>query len=122
MPGIDFQRFPVAEARILRETHQVKTLARTGEGTRTWYPPAPISVAPNQPFHIHRTLTAYCAYYHRWRTHLSLGKDAPQSRLRTPRRVTGIRLDANAVSSACRTCAGFARHCADAVIMYHSTF
>ena len=29
---------------------------------------------------LHRTLTAYCAYYHRWRTHLSLGKDAPQSR------------------------------------------
>jgi hypothetical protein len=26
-----------------------------------------------------RTLTAYCAYYHNWRTHLSLGKDAPQS-------------------------------------------
>ncbi len=29
---------------------------------------------------LHRTLTAYCAYYHEWRTHLSLGKDAPQSR------------------------------------------
>ena len=29
---------------------------------------------------LHRTLTAYCAYYHSWRTHLSLGKDAPQSR------------------------------------------
>jgi len=29
---------------------------------------------------LRRTLTAYCAYYHRWRTHLSLGKDAPQSR------------------------------------------
>jgi len=29
---------------------------------------------------LHRTLTAYRGYYHRWRTHLSLGKDAPQSR------------------------------------------
>jgi len=29
---------------------------------------------------LRRTLTAYCAYYHDWRTHLSLGKDAPQSR------------------------------------------
>ena len=29
---------------------------------------------------LRRTLTAYCAYYHHWRTHLSLGKDAPQSR------------------------------------------
>jgi hypothetical protein len=29
---------------------------------------------------LHRTLTAYCASYRRWRTHLSLGKDAPQSR------------------------------------------
>ena len=26
---------------------------------------------------LHRTLTAYCAYYHDWRTHLSLDKDAP---------------------------------------------
>jgi putative transposase len=23
-------------------------------------------------------LSAYCAYYHDWRTHLSLGKDAPE--------------------------------------------
>ena len=29
---------------------------------------------------LHRTLTAYRAYYHRWRTHLPLDKDAPQSR------------------------------------------
>jgi transposase InsO family protein len=29
---------------------------------------------------LHRTLTAYCAYYHEWRTHLSLGKDTSQSR------------------------------------------
>jgi transposase InsO family protein len=29
---------------------------------------------------LHRTLTAHCASYHRWRTHLSLGKDAPPSR------------------------------------------
>jgi hypothetical protein len=29
---------------------------------------------------LHRTLTAYCAYYQRWRTHLSLGKDVPLSR------------------------------------------
>jgi hypothetical protein len=27
-----------------------------------------------------RALTKYCAYYHNWRTHLSLGKDTPQSR------------------------------------------
>jgi hypothetical protein len=24
---------------------------------------------------LRRTLTEYCAYYHNWRTHLSLGKD-----------------------------------------------
>jgi putative transposase len=29
---------------------------------------------------LRRTLTAYSAYYHQWRTHLSLDKDAPQSR------------------------------------------
>jgi putative transposase len=29
---------------------------------------------------LRRTLTSYCAYYHQWRTHLSLDKDAPQSR------------------------------------------
>jgi hypothetical protein len=29
---------------------------------------------------LHRTLTAYASYYHNWRTHLTLGKDAPQSR------------------------------------------
>ena len=37
---------------------------------------------------LHRTLTAYCAYYHKWRTHLSLGKDTPQSRrIQPPQRV-----------------------------------
>jgi transposase InsO family protein len=34
---------------------------------------------------LRRTLTAYCTYYHQWRTHLSLGKDAPQ-----PRRTQGL--------------------------------
>jgi putative transposase len=29
---------------------------------------------------LRRTLTAYFSYYHDWRTHLSLGKDAPRSR------------------------------------------
>ena len=29
---------------------------------------------------LRRTLKSYFAYYHRWRTHLSLDKDAPQSR------------------------------------------
>jgi transposase InsO family protein len=29
---------------------------------------------------LHRTLTSYLAYYHGWRTHLSLAKDAPQAR------------------------------------------
>ena len=29
---------------------------------------------------LHRTLTEYASYYHTWRTHLSLGKDTPQSR------------------------------------------
>src|SRR5438270_7783773 len=31
---------------------------------------------------LRRTLTAYFTYYHQWRTHLSLDKDAPQSRRR----------------------------------------
>jgi putative transposase len=31
---------------------------------------------------LRRTLTAYCGYYHQWRIHLSLAKDAPQSRRR----------------------------------------
>jgi putative transposase len=31
---------------------------------------------------LRRTLIAYSAYYHQWRTHLSLDKDAPQSRRR----------------------------------------
>ena len=29
---------------------------------------------------LHRTLTSFTSYYHCWRTHLSLGKDAPQCR------------------------------------------
>jgi putative transposase len=29
---------------------------------------------------LRRTLTAYFTYYHHWRTHLSLGKDAPEPR------------------------------------------
>ena len=29
---------------------------------------------------LRRTLTAYFGYYHQWRTHLSLDKDAPRSR------------------------------------------
>ena len=29
---------------------------------------------------LRRTLTSYCHYYHNWRTHLSLRKDAPCSR------------------------------------------
>ena len=33
---------------------------------------------------LRRTLAAYCAYYHQWRTHLSLDKDAPQPRRRQP--------------------------------------
>jgi putative transposase len=37
---------------------------------------------------LRRTLTAYSAYYHRWRTHLSLGKDAPHPR-RTQRPIEG---------------------------------
>ena len=34
---------------------------------------------------LRRTLSAYCAYYHSWRTHLSLGKDAPEARRVRPR-------------------------------------
>ena len=30
--------------------------------------------------HLHRILKSYFAYYHRSRTHLSLGKDAPEPR------------------------------------------
>ena len=33
---------------------------------------------------LRRTLSAYCAYYHNWRTHLSLGKDAPEARKAQP--------------------------------------
>jgi hypothetical protein len=29
---------------------------------------------------LHRALASYTPYYHNWRTHLSLGKDAPRSR------------------------------------------
>jgi putative transposase len=29
---------------------------------------------------LHRTLTSFSSYYHNWRTHLSLGKDAPEGR------------------------------------------
>jgi putative transposase len=32
----------------------------------------------------HRTLTGYLAYYHEWRTHLSLAKDAPRFRRMQP--------------------------------------
>jgi len=33
----------------------------------------------NESF-LRRILSSYCAYYHHWRTHLSLGKDAPEAR------------------------------------------
>jgi putative transposase len=29
---------------------------------------------------MHQYLSAYVEYYHRWRTHLALGKDAPEPR------------------------------------------
>jgi putative transposase len=29
---------------------------------------------------LRRVLSSYCTYYHHWRTHLSLGKDAPEPR------------------------------------------
>ncbi|HSU31392.1 MAG TPA: integrase core domain-containing protein [Bryobacteraceae bacterium] len=29
---------------------------------------------------LRRALSAYCAYYHHWRTHLSLDKEAPERR------------------------------------------
>jgi transposase InsO family protein len=35
---------------------------------------------------LRRTLSSYFAYYHRWRTHLSLGKDTPEPRRTQPRR------------------------------------
>jgi putative transposase len=31
-------------------------------------------------WHLRRILKSYFGYYHRWRTHLSLDKDAPESR------------------------------------------
>jgi putative transposase len=31
-------------------------------------------------WHLRRILKSYFSYYHRWRTHLSLDKDAPESR------------------------------------------
>jgi len=37
---------------------------------------------------LYRTLTAYAAYYHNWRTHLALGKDTPHWR-RTQERMEG---------------------------------
>jgi putative transposase len=33
---------------------------------------------------LHRALASYASYYHSWRTHLSLGKDAPQFRRTQP--------------------------------------
>jgi hypothetical protein len=30
--------------------------------------------------HLKRVLTSYVAYYHHWRTHLSLAMDCPESR------------------------------------------
>ena len=38
---------------------------------------------------LHRILRSYIDYYHLWRTHLSLGKDAPVSRRVEPARCTG---------------------------------
>jgi len=34
--------------------------------------------------HLKRILTSYFSYYHRWRTHLSLGADSPESRAVQP--------------------------------------
>jgi hypothetical protein len=35
--------------------------------------------------HLRRVLRGYFRYYHRWRTHLSLEMDAPDTRLTYPR-------------------------------------
>ncbi|MFZ0468658.1 MAG: integrase core domain-containing protein [Thiogranum sp.] len=35
--------------------------------------------------HLKRILTGYFDYYHRWRTHLSLGMDSPDARAVQPR-------------------------------------
>jgi putative transposase len=40
--------------------------------------------------HLLRILKSYFAYYHRSRTHLSLGKDAPEPRAVQPARMGGI--------------------------------
>jgi hypothetical protein len=40
--------------------------------------------------HLRRVLTAYFAYYHRTRTHLSLDKDAPHGRPIEPPELGGI--------------------------------
>ena len=34
----------------------------------------------SEPSHLHHLLKKYFAYYHHWRTHLGLDKDAPQGR------------------------------------------
>jgi putative transposase len=42
---------------------------------------------------LHRMLTSFSSYYHNWRTHLSLGKDAPQGRrTKTPDEGTVIEI------------------------------
>jgi len=42
-----------------------------------WNPPAGL---PGSCRHLKRILTSYYKYYHRWRTHQSLGIDSPGSR------------------------------------------
>jgi putative transposase len=37
--------------------------------------------------HLKGMLTSYVNYYHRWRTHLSLGMDSPESRALQPSRL-----------------------------------
>ena len=39
---------------------------------------------------LQRLMARYCSYHERWRTHLSLGKDTPNSRPVTPPREGNI--------------------------------
>jgi putative transposase len=40
--------------------------------------------------HLKRILTSYVNYYHRWRTHLSLEMDSPESRALQPPRLGNV--------------------------------
>src|SRR5262249_13603059 len=71
--GMGIRQVPISAR---RPWDNLSTARVSGSSRRGWLNP----VTRNKGGHLSRNLKSYFSYYHRSRTHLSLDKDAPESR------------------------------------------